>query len=174
MKNLLRLIISVLFLTTCFSSNAQVFSQLEILIDQPVAAFSTFPITVTSRGECLYPYPQNEQAPDIEVVGNQLEITIYARYFGLNTVPVPPCVNRTQTYFAPVLRPGSYQMTVYIRYLREIFPGFSVRQLQGTFLFQVAEAVPITQIPATSGWSLALLLLGIFGAARWASGVSER
>jgi hypothetical protein len=145
--------------------------------EQPVASNTTFSITVTSINFCRYPYSEIEQPPDYLVNGNQLEVTVYLRLFGENTNPPLPCVsaNRTQVYSAPALQSGHYQMKLFARLYQDIGSGsFGVRRPQGEIDFQVADAVPITQIPATSIFSLALLLLGIFSAARWASGVSER
>ncbi len=144
---------------------------------QPVAASATFPVTVTSVNLCWYPYSEISQPPDFLVNGNQLEVTVYLRLFGENTNPPLPCVsaNRTQFYSAPALQPGYYQMKLFARLYQDIGSGsFGVRRPQGEIDFQVADAVPVTQIPATSIFSLALLLLGILGAARWTSGVSER
>ncbi len=175
MKAIFRTVFTILILITSTICSGQVFPRVEISFEQPVKPDAMFPITATSRGECLYPYSQGEQPPDFQLTENKLEMTIYMRFFGVNTVPIPPCVERMQTYRGPILQSGTYQMVVYVRYLQELAPGtFGARRLQGDFTFQVAEAVPITQIPATSSWSLVLLLLGIFGAARWASGVSGR
>jgi hypothetical protein len=143
-------------------------------LPSPVPANTPFSITVTSRGACTYPYPQNTQAPDFELVGNQLNMTVYLRFFGQNIVPTPPCVSRTQVYTAPALQTGVYQIKLFSRYYLDIFDVFGERRRQGDFTFEVASAVPVTQIPATSGWSIALLLLGIMGLARWVSGQSGR
>ncbi len=173
--------ISSLFLRLCFfvvvipPSHAQVFDFYRIELPTPIFANAAFPITVTSRGVCTYPYQQNIQAPDFEVIGQQINMTVYLRPFGQNVVPTPPCANRTQIYAFPVLQTGNYQIKAFVRFFQDIGAGsFGSRIPQGEFNFQVADAVPVTQIPATSSWSLALLLLGIFGAARWASGVSGR
>ena len=174
----MRLITNLLFvsLLTFASAPAKAQDILVFTVELPntVPANTPFPIAATSRGSCTYPYPENIQAPDFELTGNQLSMTVYLRFFGQNTVPVPPCVNRTQVYTAPALRPGIYQLKLFSRFYMDVFGSFGERRSQGETTLQVAEVVPITQIPATSSWSLALLLLGMIGAARWTSGVSGK
>lgn len=172
----MRNLIAVLAFLAFFVNSAQGQSTFiyDVSIPENIVANRTFPVVVTSRGECRYPYPETERPPDFVIGANQLDMTVYLRNFGANIVPRPPCVNRTQIYTAPALQSGTYQMTLASRLYSDLFNSFGPRIFPGSVSFVVAEAVPITQIPATSGWSLALLLLGIFGAARWASGVNGR
>jgi hypothetical protein len=157
------------------SAKAQSFSALRIDFPAPLIANVSGSAMVTAQGVCRYPYPQSQQPPDFVLTGNTLSMTVYLRDFGQNIVPVPPCVNRIQTYALPALPAGSYQMDVAVRFFQDIGSGsFGSRLGQGSFMFEVASAVPITQVDAINGWGLALLMLGLIGVARWVSGVSPR
>jgi len=172
MKNLSLLAVFLGLFFNFTTGNAQTRSY-DVVIPEFIPANRPFPILVTSRGQCYYPYPESEQPPDIALIGNRLEFTVYLRIFGANINPPPPCVNRTQTYTLPALQPGVYELYLTSRTLN-FFNVFGPRMDPGTLIFEVSSAVPITQIPATSGWSLALLLLGIVGVTRWVSGASGR
>jgi hypothetical protein len=155
--------------TICYSQN---FPAYQVDLPAAIPANTSFPIVVTAIGICRYPYLETEQPPDFQLIGNQLEMTVYLRAFGQNTVPIPPCINRTQIYRSPVLPPGVYEMRLFSRFYSDVFSTFGARLAQGSLAFVVGEVVPVTQIPATSGWSIALLLFGIMGLARWVSGQS--
>jgi hypothetical protein len=108
MKNLTIFCVFFWALLGSIPGYAQTVINFTVQLPTSVTANTPFPITATSRGSCTYPYPQDIQAPDFELVGNELSMTVYLRFFGQNTVPIPPCVSRTQIYAAPALQPGSY------------------------------------------------------------------
>jgi hypothetical protein len=176
MKTLLKVTLGAYLIgASILVAEAQIFSAVRIAFESPLVANVPGSAIVTSRGSCNYPYPQSEQPPDFVLLGNTLSMTVYLRPFGDNIIPVPPCVDRVQSYEMPTLPAGTYQMDVAVRYLRGVSGGgFSARVGQGSFNFEVASAVPITHVNAINGWGLALLMLGLMGVARWASGVSAR
>jgi hypothetical protein len=174
MKNWVRILVLLSLSFVSLLGQAQGTPAYRVMLPENISANRSFPVVVTSLGACRYPYPQSEQPPDFEQIGNRLEMTVYLRGFGDNIVPTPPCINRTQTYTAPALQSGNYELILVSRFYNDLFNTFGARLSQGNLSFEVASAVPVTQIPATSGWSIALLLLGMMGLARWVSGQSGR